>query len=185
MLLHDRITRFWLRVNKHGPYPSKQACKVHPEIKNTRCWLWLGCVDNNGYGHLGRHLYVKDEALAHRIAWVFQYGKIPKYKNVLHKCDTPGCMRHLFLGTQKDNAIDKCNKQRQAKGIKHSIVIKCRLPSEHGELNPNAIFTNKQVIKIRKLYATGNYYQADLGKMFGTSYQNIGRIVRKQSFCFI
>ena len=28
MLIEER---FWAKVNKKGPYPSKQACKVHPE----------------------------------------------------------------------------------------------------------------------------------------------------------
>ena len=77
------------------------------------CWEWQGGKDGCGYGQInfgGRHLK------AHRVAYA-AFNGIPIEsidKCVLHKCDNPGCVRpdHLFLGTQKDNAIDRERKQR-------------------------------------------------------------------------
>jgi len=38
--------------------------------------------------------------------------------DVLHSCDNPECTnpKHLFLGTQRDNMLDKNAKGRQARG---------------------------------------------------------------------
>jgi hypothetical protein len=45
---------------------------------------------------------------ASRIAWTLAHGPIPDGLNVLHTCDNVICVnvRHLYLGTQKDNVRD-------------------------------------------------------------------------------
>lgn len=81
--------RFWPRV-----------------LKGPRCWLWVGYSTNGRYGalkwggaRLGAHIvsYMLANKLASRPAEL-----------VLHKCDTPRCVRpdHLYLGSQQDNARD-------------------------------------------------------------------------------
>lgn len=73
------------------------------------CWLWSGPVGSHGYGIYGAR------GLAHRLAWESFYGlEIPKGKMVLHRCDTPRCVRpqHLFLGDQFDNMRDMWTKGR-------------------------------------------------------------------------
>ena len=75
----------------------------------TGCILWRAGRNTNGYGHVrwdGR-LW-----LAHRAAWVARHGPIPDGLLVCHRCDVRPCINpdHLFLGTQKDNMIDKAIK---------------------------------------------------------------------------
>lgn len=116
----DRLARFWSNVEKNGPTPTH--C---PEIGN--CWKWRNV--NNWYGHFspekGRRLY------AHRVSWELHNGQIRDGLCVLHKCDNPECVRpeHLFLGTHKENAEDKCAKGRQPKGERHPFRL-------HPELIP-------------------------------------------------
>ncbi len=76
------------------------------------CWLWTGSKNGDGYGAIGRD----PQVLAHRLAWILFCGQIPRRKLVLHRCDTPACVRpdHLFLGTQKDNVRDCIEKGRRA-----------------------------------------------------------------------
>lgn len=86
--------RFWGRVNK-----------------TDGCWLWTGWALNSGYGEHGR----ARRMLAHRYSYALANGPIPKGQLVLHKCDTPLCVRpdHLFLGTDADNMRDRWTKGRK------------------------------------------------------------------------
>lgn len=101
--------RFWPRVNKHGPWPSKQAVKVHPNIAGTRCWEWTGPLWD-GYGRISG-------VAVHRTAWFLRTGRWPN-PNALHKFDNRACVRfsHLFEGSNADNTKDKCIKGRVVKG---------------------------------------------------------------------
>jgi HNH endonuclease len=75
------------------------------------CWEWTGRKDIYGYGvvDIGQKSY-----RAHRIAWIIEHGSMPANVLVCHHCDNPGCPRpdHLFLGTPKDNTIDRVRKGR-------------------------------------------------------------------------
>lgn len=63
------------------------------------------------------HIYprIKGKSSAGRFVWESMIGPIPEGMFVLHKCDTPRCIRldHLFLGTKADNMRDKVTKGRQ------------------------------------------------------------------------
>lgn len=86
--------------------------KTLPE-PNTGCWLWLGALTGRGYGQIK----VKGVAvLAHRFSYEMHKGKIPDGVYVCHTCDTPSCVNpsHLWLGTAKDNMVDKAVKRRGA-----------------------------------------------------------------------
>lgn len=92
-------------------------------LKTETCWLWQAGLNSNGYGRFqyfnrthrrgsrGRDLY------AHRVSWMLTHGELPDTMKVLHRCDTPACVRpdHLFLGTQADNVADCISKSRKTK----------------------------------------------------------------------
>lgn len=77
------------------------------------CWLFTGCVNNNGYGqirHNGKTM------LAHRVAYELITGVEP-VGVLLHSCDTPLCCNpeHLTVGTQHENLQDMRNKGARCK----------------------------------------------------------------------
>lgn len=75
------------------------------------CWPWRGTKNTQGYGWIR---FQGGNWRAHRLAWVFTVGKIPEGMLVCHKCDNPSCCnpKHLFLGTHRDNSLDKYAKGR-------------------------------------------------------------------------
>ena len=88
--------------------------RTHIETKGANeCWPATG----GGYNKKGWHVSFKASGtrhMAHRAAWIAENGPIPGKLFVLHRCDNPKCCnpRHLFLGTQADNARDMWAKGR-------------------------------------------------------------------------
>ena len=87
------------------------------------CREFTGAKSPKGYGKIS----FKDKHFrAHRLAYILKFGDISEGLIVCHKCDNPSCVNteHLFLGTPKDNAIDRMLKGRgnnqytkQGKGV--------------------------------------------------------------------
>ena len=48
-----------------------------------------------------------------------EYGPIPDGKHVLHSCDNPSCvnLKHLSLGTNKQNSVDSVLKGRHGTAV--------------------------------------------------------------------
>jgi hypothetical protein len=104
---HIKEERFWKCVDKtpgFGPWGD--------------CWFWKSSLSGNDRGSL----YFSGKAkTAPRISYEIHHGVIlPPCMNlteknlVCHSCDIPRCVNpaHLWLGTDKDNAIDRNNKGR-------------------------------------------------------------------------
>lgn len=89
------------------------------------CWIWNGPRDADGYGIT----YITGKC------WRAS-GDIPTDQCVLHRCDNPPCVRpdHLFVGSHSVNALDAFAKGRRVAP------------------RPNCLFTEEQVIQIRKRY---------------------------------
>lgn len=150
-----RVTeRFWQYVNK-----------------TDGCWLWTGYLNRSGYGqfriHVGGPL-----ALSHRLAWKLTNGPIPDGFCVCHHCDVRACVRpdHLFVGTLAENIADM-----DAKGRRGRNLI-------HGSMGPYAKLTAESVSEIRRIYASGEANQPELGRMFGVTKENIGYVVRRATW---
>src|SRR3990167_5414153 len=79
------------------------------------CWEWQAAKDRDGYGWYHRRGVM---VYAHRFAWAITAGRDAGKLSVLHKCDTPSCVRpgHLFLGTNQQNMDDARAKGRLATG---------------------------------------------------------------------
>ena len=100
------MDRFWDKVDKSGD-----------------CWMWTAYKDQKGYGRfgIGSKLYS-----AHRLSYEWSYGDFDKKLCVCHTCDNPGCVNpeHLWLGTRRDNNIDRDNKGRHNNGFQDRIKCK-------------------------------------------------------------
>lgn len=91
-------------------------------VDKNGCWIWTGAKLRGGYGSfLGEN---KTHWQAHRFSYSFYVGNLSKDVDVLYRCDNPSCVNpdHLFLGTDEDNAKDREQKGRSAKGEKISIL---------------------------------------------------------------
>ena len=143
---------FWIKVDK-------------PDGSDD-CWLWTGSKDSRGYGHLkicGRMV------LAHRLAWELTHGPIPLGVSVLHDCpsgDNPLCVRHLWLGTQKQNVEDRDLKGRQA----------------IGENNGRAKLTAAQAAEIRRLQAEDGLGSRRLAIHFGLARSTIRSVIARKTW---
>lgn len=75
---------------------------------------------------------------------------------------------NLTWGTAKENAQDRINNGGQIRGEKHHF----------------SKLTEKQVVEIRSLYATGKYRYHELGKMFGVG-RNVEHIIHGTTYAHI
>ncbi len=163
--------RFWSKVDKNGPVPDHM-----PHLGN--CWLWKACIlKPSGNNKRGYGLFVPDKPLkmmgAHRFAWILSCNKIPAGLCVLHHCDVRNCVRidHLFLGTQKDNALD-----RSSKGRNHD---------QRGELNHRNKLTAQDVSELRRLHIQEGVSYSRLARKFGITFGSVGKIIRRERWSHI
>jgi hypothetical protein len=128
--------------------------------KSGECWNWLGGKYKPGYG---KFWYQGKMESAHRMAYQLAVGSIDNGMFVCHRCDNPGCVNpdHLFLGTNQDNVNDAIGKDRHSRGTR----------------NGRAKINAKDVLSIREMYATNNWSQSALAKMYGVGQTEISNIV--------
>lgn len=135
------MQRFFTKVNK---------------IPNG-CWEWTGGYHKFGYGRFANNV-------AHRVSYAYHNGPIPKGLCVCHKCDNPKCVNpeHLFLGTRKDNNLDRTSKGRTFKGSQVTI----------------SRFTEQQVLDIR----SSSKSISELSKQYGVGYNTIWTIIKRKTW---
>ena len=126
--------------------------------ESNGCWKWNAQIFPTGYGAF--HLNGKS-ILAHRASYLIFNGEIPNGIFVCHKCDNKSCVNphHLFLGSAKENAIDRSLKGR------------------HGQ---NTVISNSQIEEIKNLYTQG-YSQRCLAKKFKVHQRSIWRYLRRSA----
>lgn len=145
------MERFWSNVNK-----------------TKTCWLWARSKKSR-YGSIRIN---GKQTLTHRLSWEFHYGKIPKDLFVCHRCDVMKCVRpdHLFLGTPRDNSIDRDTKGRG----------KVPNPSHPGEINPRAILTWEIVNTLRREYIPGYGGITRLARKYRLTESLVGEVIRRR-----
>lgn len=147
------VARFWAKVEK----------------SDDGCWLWTGRrFGGTDYGSFSvcvitwRGRAWRPEA-AHRLAYELAHGPISPGFHVLHSCDVRTCVRpdHLRVGTDGDNKAD--------------AVLRGRL--RHGHRHHWAKLSERDVLRMRRLYATGTVTQLALANRFGVDYQAVNAIL--------
>lgn len=150
MSIKNKPEDVWKRIDKKG---------------ENDCWEWKGSLNSKGYGQMRiNQIYY----YPHRIVYELITGIIPKGLCILHTCDNRKCCNpnHLFLGTRQDNAKDRDNKNRQARG----------------EIIKISKLTPIQIKEIRKLYSIVGYTQRELGQEFNIDQTTISQIISKKTW---
>lgn len=161
--------RFWPKVNKTGG-----------------CWLWTGAKYKTGYGSIGSEVVRGRAIKAHRASWEIHFGAIPAGLHVLHKCDTPLCVRpdHLFLGTHQDNMRDMALKGRSTIGDRNpSRLYPDRVA--RGSRSGHAKLNSVAVLCIRYLHRIGVASYAEMSESFGVSESAISMIINRRRWAHL
>lgn len=146
--------------------PESFVSKFIPEPMSG-CWIWTG-GKNPKYGTYNINGVTE---LAHRITWsFFNKATIPVGMNICHRCDTPACVNpeHLFLGTPKDNTLDRISKGRIFNGEK---------------ANPSKLKEN-QVIEIKRAFLAGESSRK-IAKRYGIAKSNVLHIFHGRTWAHI
>ena len=133
----EQIEKFWSKVDKTSG------------LGKGDCWLWKGRRNRGGYGTLNSKAW-HGQQLAHRVSCWIATGELDEKHIICHRCHIPSCVRpeHLYAGTHATNGKDKAESGRAS--------------ALRGDLNGNAIFSWKQVHKIRYDF---NYLGVSIGKL--------------------
>ena len=147
----------WKEADKKLLSMSKRDTENN-EFMGTPCILWTG-YSRNGYGEttiFGKNFF------AHVLACCIKNNmERPEGLAVRHLCGSSLCINkdHLEFGTQTENGHD---------------MIK------HGRGNIKLDF--EKAAQIRKLYKTGKYNTAELGKKYGVTSASIRNIVSNKTW---
>lgn len=139
--------------------------KSMPE-PNTGCWIWIGAVNKKGYGSININGKMDK---THRVSYRLFKGSFNKKLFVCHSCDVPSCINpdHLFLGTAKDNAVDRVNKNRSNS---------CR-----GDSHGRSSLCEDDVLFIRE----SGMRPRDLMRIFDVDRSTIWRVLRSKNWTHI
>lgn len=170
---------YWQRFKT----PEQRFLECFKKGKRNRCWNWKKTF----VGKYGQHFSRGKVWLAHRFAYTFFKGPIPKGLLVCHKCDNPRCVNpnHLWIGTYLDNKHDCMKKKRHAFGNRHparskkyGAAFRLRLS---GTNNSNASLTDSKVRQILKLHKEGKT-QVFLAKRYGVWTNTIANVVHRRNW---
>jgi len=143
--------RFWSKVDKSQ---GEEAC-----------WEWRSTVSR------GRAMFHFEgrPVNAARVAYLLEVGEIPEGMEVCHHCDDMMCLnvRHLFLGTHKENMYD--------------MVAKGRERYLKGEELPNTKLTAEKVREIRKQASEG-VPRKELARRYNVDVSTIHEVVNRKTW---
>lgn len=159
------------RVVEHSKAKAKAGffAKIKKGGVND-CWEWTASKASSIAGQNYGNTWLNGKKWkAHRLAWVFAFGPIPKGKLVMHTCDNPPCCnpKHLAVGTTKENS-DDCHR----KGRAHH---------EQGEDRYNAVLNDEKVAEIRLRYKFRDPENGGvaLAREYGVGQTMISAIIRR------
>lgn len=124
------------------------------------CWLWTGAKITSGYGVM---VVNRQKKYVHRLSYATFIGDIGD-KLVCHSCDVPACInpKHLWIGTDRDNSIDRDTKGRVA----------------HGSRQWKSKLTEKSCADMRRMARERGISTARLCSIFDVSERTVHRVLR-------
>lgn len=84
-------------------------------------------------------------------------------------------------GIKNDNRIDNLEWATDSEQQLHAVVMGLRNKTL-GENSNLSKLKNNDVLKIRELYATGNYFQREIADMFGIAEESCHRIIKRKDW---
>jgi len=171
--------------NKIPQLTEKQKLSFLAKISKTPtdegCMEWTAGKTYQGYGRVG---FCGMKFLAPRVAYFLETGIDPGDLCVCHTCDNPKCVNfnHLWLGTNRDNHLDKEMKGRgnQARGDSHGS----RLHPEsilRGEYNKNAKLTSADIPSI----LSDTRSQSEIARDLGVTQAAISLVKRRKTWSHV
>jgi hypothetical protein len=147
------------------PYKAKFEDCIDKSLGEDGCWNWK-YPEKTGYGVVS---YNGKQRPAHRIMYEIANGEIPNDMVVCHRCDNRACVnpKHLFLGTFRDNMVDKISKGR------HGYT------GSSGENHPMAKLTWEIVDEIREKRKNG-VTQRKVAEEYGISQWHVSDIAHNK-----
>lgn len=128
-------------------------------------------------GYITFHLCwngIRKDAPAHRLVWQAFNRPLSENEQINH-----------INGIKTDNRLTNLEPVSRSGNMLHAYrVLKIPAPNNpnFGSKNGSAKLTEGKVAEILGLYATGEYRQKDLGKMFGVSQRMISLITRREKW---
>lgn len=134
----------------HGPLKPRL---IKWKINKNSCWI---CVSHKPSSTTGYPFVSKRSIL--KLKYEERFGKIPKGKCMLHKCDERRCINpdHVIIGTKGDNCRDRHAKKRDCFGVK----------------SPQHKLDKEKIIFAKELRSSGYYYW-QIADFFGVSTSTI------------
>jgi len=165
--VNKRKDRFFWRKLKSGYYKVDRRGNIRNRrgkilgTVNSRGYVTIGCKDDNG------KLLVFQ---AHRLVWMAFKGRIPDGFVPNHKDGdkTNNAIKNLELVTHSDN-----NKHAFDTGL-HKI--------KRGEARVNAVFTDAQVVKYRKLVAKGKISRKAIARKHGCASPTVTTMIDGRTY---
>lgn len=139
-------------------------------VKNLKTDRFIGAVGSGQYFKISCKIYGKVRHIQiHRLVYLVFKGEIPLSCQINHIDGNKlnNNITNLEIVTTKENSD-------HAKGLGLMKYLK-------GELNGNAVFTDEQVIEMRKLYSEG-YLSKDLAIKFGSTLKHIQHLIAGKSY---
>lgn len=142
------------------------------------CWIFMGALNESGYGLVGRGARGLGNERTHRVTFEHFVGPIPRGLFVCHSCDVRPCCNpaHLFAGTPAENSADCRAKGRASKPPRNDHL--------RGERHYAAKLNDPSVRRIRALAASGRR-QCDIADELGIGRGAVQRVVARRAWAHV
>lgn len=85
-------------------------------------------------------------------------------------------------GIKSDNRLENLEYCTKSENVTHAYKSLGKISTLRGENNWTSKLTHNDVRKIKELYATGEYFQREIGKMFNVTQANISLIIKGRNW---